>query len=98
MTVTAINSRGQLIRAAITTVPTTGVALSNTPVERGAVRYLGPRFCSGGCLDKITGEDAGYWRENRNVTDNILSLVRDNKCAALASYDAPSPLHLNSEL
>ena len=52
--------------------------------------YLGPRFCSGGCLDKITEEDAGYWRENRNVTDNILSLVRDNTCAALASYDALS--------
>ena len=90
--VAAINSRGQLIRAAITTVSTTGDAIATTPVERGAVRYLGPRFCSGGCLDKITGEDAqaGYWRENRNAAASILSLVRDNMSAALASYDAVS--------
>jgi len=74
LTVAAINSRGQLIRAAITTAPTTGDAMANTPAERGAVRYLGPRFCSGWCLDKIAGEDAGYWRENRNEADNILSL------------------------
>jgi len=60
LTVAAIISRGQLIRAAITKVPTTGDAMANTPVERGAVRYLGPRFCSGVCLDKITGDDAGY--------------------------------------
>ena len=60
--VAAMNSRGQLIRAAITTVPTTGDAIPTTPAERGAMRYLGPRFCSGGCLDKMTGEDAGYWR------------------------------------
>ena len=60
LTVAAIISRGQLIRAAITKVPTTGDAMANTPAERGAVRYLGPRFCSGVCLDKITGDDAGY--------------------------------------
>jgi len=88
--VAAINSRGQLIRAAITTVPTTGDAIATTPAERGAVRYLGPCFCNGGCLDKITGEDAGYWRENRNATASILSLVRDNFSAALASYDTVS--------
>jgi len=90
LTVAAINSRGQLIRAEITTVPTTGDAIAVTPAERGAVRYLGPRFCSGGCLDKITREDAGYWRENRNAAASILSLVRDNMSAALASYDAVS--------
>ena len=55
LTKAVINSWGQLIRAAITTVPTTGDAIGNTPAEGGAVRYLGPRFCSGGCLDKITG-------------------------------------------
>jgi len=64
--------------------------MADTPAERDAVRYLGSRFCSGGCLDKITGEDAGYWCENRNVGDNILSLARDNTSAALASYDAVS--------
>jgi len=67
--VAAINSRGQLIRAAITTVPTNG-AMANTPAARGAVRYLGPRFCSGGCPDMITRNDAGYWRENRNAADS----------------------------
>jgi len=91
-TVSTINSRVHLIRAAITTVPTMGDAMANTPAERGAVRYLGPRFCSGGCLDKITqaGEDAGYWRENRSASDNILPPVRDNTSTALASYDAVS--------
>jgi len=38
----------------------------------------------------ITGNDAGYWRENRNAADSILSLVRDNTSAALASYDSMS--------
>ena len=90
LTVAAINSQGQLIRAAITTVPTTGDAIATTPGERGVLRYLGPRFCSGGCLDKITGEDAGYRRENRNAAASILSLARDNMSAALASYDAVS--------
>jgi len=70
LTVAAINSRSQLIRAAITTVPTTRDA--NTPAERGAVRYLRPHLCSRGRLDKITGEDAGYWRENRNAANNII--------------------------
>ena len=65
LTLAAINSLGQFIRAAIATVPTTGDAMANTPAETGAVRYLGPRFCSWGCLDKTTGEDAGCWRENR---------------------------------
>jgi len=90
MTVAAINSRGQLIRAAVTTVPTTGDAIAQTTADRGAARYLGPRFCSGGCPDMITGNDAGYWRENRNAADSILSLVRDNTSAALASYDSMS--------
>ena len=90
LTVAAINSQGQLIQAAITTVPTTGNTMANTPAERGAVRYPRPRFCSGGCLDKITGEDAGYWRENRNAADNNLSLVRDTTSVALTSYDAVS--------
>jgi len=89
LTVAAINCRGQ---AAITTVPTTGDAIANTPAERGAVRYLRPRFCSGGCFDKISGEDAGYWRGN--TADTILSLVRDNTSAALASYDAVSEASL----
>ena len=38
--VAAMNSRGQLIRAAITTVPTTGDVIPTTPAERGAMRYL----------------------------------------------------------
>jgi len=70
LTVAAINSRGQFIRAAITTVPTNGDAIANTPAARGAVRYLGPRFCSGGCPDMITRNDAGYWRENRIAADS----------------------------
>ena len=71
-------------------MPTTGDAIATTPAERGAVCYLGPRFCSGGCLDKITGDDSGYWRENRNAAASILSLVRANISAALASYDTVS--------
>jgi len=83
LTVAVINSRGKLIRAVITTVPTTGDVMAQTPAERGAVRYLRPRFCSGACLNMITGEEGGYWCENKNVADNILSLVRDNTSAAL---------------
>ena len=95
LTVAAISSRGQLIRASITTVPTNGDAMANTSAARVAVRYLGQRFCSGGCPDMIIRNDAGYWRENRNkadsgVSDRILSVVRDNTSAAIASYDAVS--------
>jgi len=53
LTVAAINSRGQLIQTAITTVPTNGDAMANTPAARGAVRYLGPRFFCGGCPDMM---------------------------------------------
>jgi len=34
----------------------------------------------------IIGDEAGYWREHRQAADSILSLVRDNTTAALASY------------
>jgi len=69
-----------------------GDALANTPAESAAVRYLGQRFCSGGCPVMITGDNACHWRENRNAaaSDSILSLVRENTSAALASHDAVS--------
>jgi len=87
LTVAAINSRGQPIRAAITTVPINDDAMANTPAARGAVRYLGPQTCSGGCPDMITRNDAGYWRENRNAADSISSCrlmrVRVGKCICM---------------
>ena len=38
----------------------------------------------------ITRNGAGYWRENRNVADSILKVMRDNTSTALALYDAVS--------
>jgi len=91
LTVAAINSWGQLIRAAITTVPTNGDAMANTPAARGAVRYLGPQFCSGRCPDMITRDDCGYWRENRNTADSAATsaataIVASSVATAIESF------------
>ena len=52
LTVAEINSRGQLIRAAITAVPSIGDAMANTPAARGALRYISDRssLAVGGAL------------------------------------------------
>jgi len=86
--VAALNSVGQLVRAPITAAITHGVAEAPTPAGRGAVRYLGPYFSSGGCYDTHKPEDNGYWLENRNAVYKILAQVSDSTNAVQASYDA----------
>ena len=88
VTVAALNSVGQLVRAPITVATTHGVAEANTPAGRGAVKYLGPSFSSGGCYDKNKPEDNGYWLENRNAVHKTLAQVDASVNEVQASYDA----------
>ena len=88
LTVAAINSRGQLIRAAITTVQR---GMPSLPHQRRGVQCAtsDPVSAVGVALTKSQGRMLAIGVRTEAAA-SILSLVRDNFSAALVSYDAVS--------